>query len=293
METYLQPQDDGLPTRETGNWAVVKLDYLERYINVFETSMRDKPWRRRHYIDLFAGPGKCRVPMGPVNLGSSLLSLVTPYPFTDYFFVDNDEQNIEVLRQRCSAFSNPTSIKFYCGDANVVVHDVVECIQAVDDQFIKGKWSSLNLAFLDPEGLELKWETVASLATLYSMDLIINSSQGGLNRYMPIAFEEELSAVDDFFGGMEWRNIYERHLRGEIANPHPELINLYREKLQDLGYEKVRLDLDTGYAPLVRNAKRNAPLYRLLFASKDPLGHDIWKEVTRRDVHGQTRFPGL
>jgi hypothetical protein len=76
MGTYLQPQDDGLPTRESGSWVVEKLDYLKRYIDVFETSMRDKLWRRRHYIDLFAGPGKCSVPKGAVYLGSPLLALV-------------------------------------------------------------------------------------------------------------------------------------------------------------------------------------------------------------------------
>ena len=40
-------------------------------------------------------------------------------------------------------------------------------------------------------------------------------------------------------------------------------------------------------SPLMRNAKHRAPLYRLLFASKHPLGHDFWGAITRRDVHGQ------
>ncbi len=41
-ERYLDPQDDGLPIRESGLWASEKLDYLRRYIDVFETSMRKK-----------------------------------------------------------------------------------------------------------------------------------------------------------------------------------------------------------------------------------------------------------
>jgi len=41
MQNYLQPEDDGLPMRETGAWAAEKLDYLARYINIFETSMRE------------------------------------------------------------------------------------------------------------------------------------------------------------------------------------------------------------------------------------------------------------
>lgn len=294
METYLQPQDDALPTRESGAWVVEKLDYLKRYVDVFETSMHGRPWRRRHYIDLFAGPGKCCVPKGAVYLGSPLLALVTPHPFTDCFFVDSDSRNIEVLRQRCSVYSNPGSIRFYCEDANVAVHDIVRHIQAVDREFMEGRWSSLNLAFLDPDGLELKWETVASLATLFRMDLIIHYSQMGLNRYMPTAFaEEQQTAVDDFFGGTEWRTIYERYQRRQTRFIHRELINHYREKLQDLGYKDVRIDLETGHEPLIRNARRNAPLYRLLFASKHQRGHEFWQKVTQRNAHGQARLPSF
>ena len=43
MQSFLDPQDDGLPTRESGPWIAEKLDYLQRYINIFITSMRDKP----------------------------------------------------------------------------------------------------------------------------------------------------------------------------------------------------------------------------------------------------------
>ena len=86
MQNYLLPQDDGLPMRESGPWVAEKLDYLKRYIDVFETSMRRK-WPRRYYIDLFAGPGKC-ICRGTkvIYLGSPLLALTTKHPFTGYFF---------------------------------------------------------------------------------------------------------------------------------------------------------------------------------------------------------------
>jgi len=42
MEDYLFPVDDGLPMRSAGLWAKAKLDYLARYIGVFETSMRQR-----------------------------------------------------------------------------------------------------------------------------------------------------------------------------------------------------------------------------------------------------------
>ena len=54
-------------------------------------------------------------------------------------------------------------------------------------------------------------------------------------------------------------------------------------------YEVFRDD-EIGDEPLIRNAKRNAPLYRLLFASKHSLGHDFWRKVTRRNAYGQKRL---
>ena len=43
MYTYLKPEDDGLAMRGAGEWALEKLDYLARYIAVFETSMMKQP----------------------------------------------------------------------------------------------------------------------------------------------------------------------------------------------------------------------------------------------------------
>ena len=61
MDKYLLPEDDGLSARTFGKWTTVKLDYLQRYIDLIETSMRSKPWCARCYIDLFSGTGKFQV----------------------------------------------------------------------------------------------------------------------------------------------------------------------------------------------------------------------------------------
>jgi three-Cys-motif partner protein len=103
MPDYLEPKDDGLVVRESGAWAVIKLDYLARYIDVFETAMRQK-WPVRYYIDIMAGPGKNRVrESGAILLGSPILALTTRYPFTNYFFADLSEENTMSLKQRCAA----------------------------------------------------------------------------------------------------------------------------------------------------------------------------------------------
>jgi hypothetical protein len=113
----------------------------------------------------------------------------------------------------------------------------------------------------------------------------------GIRRMMPIAFMENAKTiVDEFFGGIEWRKVYDKFQRREERFISRVLLDHYKDKLQSLGYREVFRDDEIGDEPLIRNAKRNAPLYRLLFASKHPLGHDFWQKVIHRDVYGQTRL---
>jgi len=240
--------------------VVEKLDYLERYINIFVTSMRDKPWRGTHYIDLFAGPGKCYVSeTKAVYLGSPLIALKALYPFTGYFFVDLESDTIAALQQRCSASPVCDRVQCFVGDSNIMVQEIVKHISTIDREFIPGRWSSLNLVFLDPQGLDLHWNTVASLAKLNRMDLIIHYPQMGLGRSMSQAFKaKEQTKVDLFFGETKWREIYEAWQ--DKPGLHRQLIDYYKERLRRLGYEEVLRGDETGYEPLMRSAKKRTPL---------------------------------
>jgi len=270
--------------RPSGPWATEKLDYLQRYINVFETSMRER-WEIRNYIDLLAGPGKNRIrEAGTILLGSPLLALTTEYPFTGCYFVDADAENTVTLQTRCDVSPHRDRVHIYTGDSNILIDDIVAKLKQDEHR-------SLNLAFLDPEGLELRWETVAKLASIRRMDLIINYPEGGLNRTMSKVFENtDETSVDRFFGTRSWREIYAQWRLTRHDGIHGQLIDLYKSRLQTLGYSEIRQADEIGDEPLMRNVKRRAPLYRLLFASKHPLGQKFWHAITRRDVYGQGRL---
>jgi len=292
MQEYLEPVDDGLPMRESGPWVAEKLDYLKRYIDMFTISMHNKGWRALNYIDLFAGPGKCRVTStGAICLGSPLLALKSPRPFTACFFVDTDPDAIAALRQRCRVLPCSTQVHFFDEDCNVVVERIVSEIAAGDHDHAD-EWPSLNLVFLDPEGLELRWDTMKTLARLRT-DLIIHYPQQSLQRTLHrFSMRDDETLADTYFGSREWRDIYNRSLgRSTGVGIHWQLLDYYKTRLASLGYKDIRRDDETGYEPLIRNAQKNAPLYRLLCASKHELALKFWSEVTRRNVHGQRRMP--
>ena len=210
MNKYLLPEDDGLPARDSGEWVKEKLFYVQRYIDAFETAMRNKSWRRRVYIDLFSGSGKCVIRgANEYVLGSPLLALTTQYPFTDYYFDDLEQENIDTLRKRSSnAIISQNHIHYLTGNANQKVQGVVSDIEQFDKVFIKGVGSCPNLAFLDPEGLELEWSTVEALGKMRTMDLIIHYSQNGLTRNLEKCYSlDEETIVDRFFGDYQWRAV--------------------------------------------------------------------------------------
>jgi three-Cys-motif partner protein len=297
MDKYLLPEDDGLPARPSGKWVKEKLFYVKKYIDVFEIAMRNKSWRRRIYIDLFSGPGKCKIRRSEdYILGSPLLAIQTQHPFTDYFFVDLKQNNIDALQERCKASPiSKEALHFLVGDANIKVDEIAQQISDIDAKFITGLLPCLNLAFLDPEGLELDWTTVETLARMKRMDLIIHYSQFGLTRNFETFYNSpNENRADRFFGSKEWRKIYADSLeRGEIAI-HRSLMDFYKSRLRELGYVVIKDNVEdvnqNVREPLIRHSTKNAPLYRLLFASKHPLGNKLWEEVTKKDIYGQQSF---
>lgn len=284
---YLDCEDDGLRIRDSGEWAVAKLDYLHRYLNVLTISSKKQHWECINYIDLFSGPGKCKIRKAQrIILGSPLLAVNLQLPFDHYYFVDMDVDNIDSLRKRCSHSAQKDNIDYLIGDSNLIVSDIVKKIKNLDRFYkVQNKWSSLNLAFIDPQGFELEWNTIVQLSTVNRMDLLIYYPKMGITRESPKVIDKEYeNKIDRYFGTTKWRDIYKDYQEKKIYGIDRHLIDLYKENLTKLGYL-----VNSDDEPLMRN-KLRGPLYRLLFVSKNPLGIKLWKEVTTRDVYGQRRL---
>jgi three-Cys-motif partner protein len=290
---YLKDEDDGLPTRVTGSWAQEKLFYISRYINIFTTSMKNSQWRSLRFVDLFAGPGKCNIKgTNTTFLGSPLLAITAKHPFTHYIFVDMNPDHIRALQTRCSLVTEP-DIQYFTGDSNKTIDIITREITADDRRYLPGHWPSLNLAVLDPEGLELQWQTVEKLAQIGKMDLIIHYSQFGLTRNFSNFVENpQDTLIDLFFGDRQWRQIYKEQSarNASMGTIHRSLIDYYKTKLTKLGYQEIKQSNDLWGEPLITTPTTKAPMYRLLFASKNQLGHKFWKEVTKTTSYGTRRL---
>ena len=274
---------DGLLARCVGPWSADKLYYIRSYLNVFSVAMRKK-FPERAYIDLFAGPGLCIVDddAGEIE-GSPLISLSVPHQFTEYHFVEAAGEAMGALKARASQVSPQMSVKYYPGDANELVSEVVQNLPK----------SSLDVAVVDPTGLHLRFENLRILTKGRRLDLIYLFPEGmAIKRNLEKFLDQPTSQLDEILDSREWRprvmarrsipQLPEEEHWEEYGRP---IVEIFRNQLRTLGYVDVKL----GSEIVVRNRK-NVPLYYLVFASKHELGHQFWDAIRRISSTGQTGF---
>jgi len=274
---FLKNEKDGLLARASQDYAKDKLTILNGYMGRFTTAMKGKPWRALNYVDLQAGPGKnCFSPSGDTMLGSPLLALTTKYPFANLYLVEMGTPEYGALETRIGASNHGANVNLYNEDCNVAVDRIVGQIDMIDKKYIQGKWPCLNLAFLDPEGLEVEWRTVEKLASLQRMDLIINFSTNGITRNAgQLVDRDEETVIDKFLGTREWRSIYSQ-ARGQGGPAvRRELIDFYLSRLHDLGY------VQTKRQEKEFKNQRNVQVYTMVFASKHDLGIEFWNGAVK------------
>lgn len=288
-ENFLLPKDDGLQTRTASDHTKNKLEALKRYIEMFLIATKNMRWRAWNYIDLQSGPGKVKIRRPhEIILGSPLIALNAPRPFTNYWFVDLDSENIKALKRRTDQSERINKVITICGDCNAVVDDIVKSINETDRVYREGIWPSLNLAFLDPEGLELEWSTVEKLASVNRMDLIINVSTSGFERNVEkMINSSDTSLLEAFFGTNNWRGVYDQVRNEDGDHKRRAMLDFYKRALRKYGYKFIFDDLVPD--ELVFKNSRGRHLYTLVGASKSERGRDLWQKAIS-NIRGQRRL---
>lgn len=272
MAEQEQLGSDGLVARASGVWAKEKLYYLEHYLDIFSVGMNKKWAGKLYYVDLFAGPGKCRIRETKEEIdGSPLIAL--KFNFAKYFFVEADKKSCRALAARVKARAPEKDVDIIQGDCNDEIEN------------IKLPASGLGLAFIDPTGVSpLAFETIRKLAHNRKIDLIINFPEGmGILMNLHQYTQNERNALNRFMGSARWQDDYRRTPRSfnEICT---EIAKEYLANLKSLGY----LAVDGDRIPV--RTDRNSLLYYLLFASKHRRGNDFWRKIKLVDPHGQRHF---
>ena len=91
---------DGMPAILQGSWSENKLYFLNYFMNMFNSGMKNK-WAFRAYVDLFSGPGICiDRATGREFYGSPLRAMGCKTPFTHLYLNDSDAESVRALEVR-------------------------------------------------------------------------------------------------------------------------------------------------------------------------------------------------
>jgi three-Cys-motif partner protein len=243
-------------------------------MDVFCRSMRQK-WSLT-YIDLMAGPGRCVLDDGNASSfdGSPVIAAKQSPPFGSVIAVEQHPDLVAPLLTRLGGFPHARVLQGDCNDPAIISTLRTEVSAP----------GVLALAFADMLGTDVAFDTIASLTREVRMDLLITFQVSDLARNSEAAYRgEQRDRFDRFFGTPDWARVvkdeYARnHTGGTVASA---LTDFYAERLGAIGYPCV--------LPLHRQMKTatEAPLYRLVFASRHPRGVDLFGKVCTIGFDGQ------
>ena len=180
---------------EVGPWAIMKLALLGYYIQVYTNILGSSG--TINYVDLFAGPGINRIKGTTHNImGSPLLAKLSPrkYHFTNLILCELDRKNSDAL-------------EILLPDAKVVKGDInVEGLNELVPLLESDRGHSL--VFADPEGLDLRFQTLEKVSGVTYCDVVINYQPNAVNRVLGQAVRNPQMriALTNFFGTADWNN---------------------------------------------------------------------------------------
>jgi three-Cys-motif partner protein len=256
----LIPGTDGLPVRSVRQWNDEKLWYVQRYIDIFTTGMRNR-WRRLVYADFFSGPGRCLVEGEREVDGSPLLAASRP-EFKQVFLNDLDPRATDALKMRLEA--EPL------GRILVETQDCNDAVPAAREfLFPNGSGrGTLGLAFIDPTDYAMRFDSIADLTRDVNLDILITFMTGFTRRFLLTEFRPG-SSFDEFMGTREWLRLQEDATPQTVTR---QLLDIYRSQLGRIGY----LHVDDSIS--VENTRRRY-IYHLVYASRDPKGLEFWQKI--------------
>ena len=275
-----------------GDWTSQKLEVLRQYLTQYRLIFRKAPRAQYFltiYVDAFAGSGE-RIdseqdgaiadligdPDEPdrtaYKKGSASIALELADPFDQYCFVEKSAiraMELQTMIAQRHAMLAP------------------RCTVAQDDanSFLQ-KWAketdwrrNRTVVFLDPYGMVVEWNTIASLAATKAIDLWVLFPVGaGVNRLAhrerqpPREWEVRLTSI---FGTEEWQS------RFYAPSPQRDLFDSNSGVIKDASFQRIGeffLErLQTVFTGVARNAmplensRRNA-MYWLCFAAGNPRG---------------------
>ena len=273
----LVEEDDGLPVREVGPWTENKLNFWNRYIEITTTAMvGHAKWNAGlAYVDLFAGPGVCKLKQSGKRVpGSPLIAAYAPKPFERILLCEKSRSRAAACRSRLDRTNVSDRCHVFVGDCNAEITHIVKCIPK----------RALTLAFIDPTGLHAKFETIAALSQAGRVDLLVLFADAyDIVRNVELYKQDPNSNLDQVLGpDSKWREQWDLLDNRSSTKVRGLFADIYKNQLgRCLGYK--------AFGEETMCCSKGA-LYRLIYASKHERGLQFWNKIATKEASGQKRL---
>ncbi len=262
---------------EIGSWSEIKLEIIKKYAAAYSGILARQRGLHHVYIDAFAGAGRhVSRSTGDFVPGSPLNALLVQPPFTEYFLIDLAPDKVMSLRE---IVGERADVHILSGDCNALL---------VDDVFPRVRYQDFRrgLCLLDPYGLNLDWRVMAMAGEMGSLEMFLNFPVLDMNRNVFWRDPDRVDPADvarmtRFWGDDSWRAVMYSttgNLFGwpEKSGDNDTIVQAFQDRLKTAARFKHVPD------PLpMRNSKGNT-IYYLFFASQNPTGDKIVKDIFRK-----------
>lgn len=263
-----------------GNWSIQKLALLEKYLTAYLKVLANQKWCRGYeYIDAFAGTGKPKAKDEQKYVdGSPRIALGLETPFTKYHFVEQSNWRVNKLKKLTLEFKD-RNIEIYHEDCNNVLREKI--IPGLSRTSYKRA-----IAFLDPFGMELQWETIKAIADTETVEIMLNFPVMAINREIlrgrpELIPEEKKLKMNQLWGTEDWMvDLYEE----EQTFWGHELVKKKQSGKEFGAVFKNRLEqIFTNCSfPVLMTNSNNAPLYCIMFAGHNSTGLKIAEGIFKK-----------
>lgn len=268
-----------------GDWTSQKIDIITSYAKAYLTVMKDRPYFKLTYFDGFAGSGEITAESKKNIEGAALrvLSIEEPRTFDLYYFVELDKRFANKLKTVIREKFPSKKTVIVADDCNVKLAALTEYLKKPENK------NSKVLAFIDPKGMQVKWQSIKQLKDM-GVDLWILVPTGmGVNRLLKNnsdISDEWIQKLEEFLGmdESEIRNYFyktatnytlfgiEESIQKE-NNAIEAAAKLYQKKLQEV----FKFVSD----PFVMRNSTNSPMYHFYMATNNKTALKIANDVIR------------
>jgi three-Cys-motif partner protein len=267
-----------------GNWTEAKMEIVVNYAKAYLIIMNKQSWAKTIYFDGFAGSGLIGDDETKESIkGTALriLDIEIPKPFDIYYFVEKNEKNKLSLQLLID-------INYFGKNAHVVKAD---CNDKLIDlaKYLNKEKHYRALAFIDPYGMTVNWNSIANLKGL-GIDLWILVPTGlGVNRLLKNDQnipETWLIKLEKFLG-LSRKEILDHFYSETVTNTlFGDMTTISKEKkiiekIGSLYTQRLKTVFNHVSDSFVMRNSTNSIMYHFMMATNNPNALKLANEVIK------------